>query len=274
MLTMLFGWISFWIGFSIGHDIVLLMGGTGIEGLIIGVISGIISGIIVSLSTYKFIGYLEFQRRHKDRLWKEILVYLQNLSRPTCSELYVKLGDTGKENNDDFIWTFQHLRDKHSNISMNYDLVENHAKELNDELLKDFKKYIEDKMNDFVGKVNVTKLTEIITNIVESIFQKNIDGLDDIEFKTIRGKINIYVGDPNRPCEISSKENEFLSELIDDKDFRCKIKNIQNESKLLNCAFDRFIKNLGTLINRIESYGVDELKGKCDECSFWKIKYQ
>ena len=36
----------------------------------------------------------------------------------------------------------------------------------------------------------------------------------------------------------------------------------------MNDAFDRFKENLKELINKIDSSGVDELKGGCDDCSF------
>jgi len=269
IFTILFGWISFWIGFSIGHDIVLLMGGTVVEGLIIGIISGIISGVIVSLSTYRFINYLEFQKRHKKKLWEEILTKLVNLSRPVYNDFNIKLDVIDKENTDEFIWAFQHLRRKHSNISTNYGLVETHAKKLNNELLNDFKGYTENKIKDSIVQMHVAKLTGIISEIIKSIFQKNINKLEDIEFKLKEGKCYIYVSSINHR-EISSNEYQFLSKLLKENTFKCKIKEIQEEGGLLNEAFDWFKKGLNELIKKIEDDGVNELKGKCEKCSFWK----
>jgi len=123
-------------------------------------------------------------------------------------------------------------------------------------------------MNNVDKLVDVAKLTEAISEIINNIFQKKIDGLDDIEFKKIKGKNRIYLSS-DRYIELSSKEKQFLSKLMDYEDFKCKVKNIQEESKLLNFVFDRFKERLGILITEIESYGVDELKGRCKECSRW-----
>ncbi|MCJ7571063.1 MAG: hypothetical protein MUO82_04205, partial [Candidatus Thermoplasmatota archaeon] len=65
MLSMLFGWISFWIGFSIGHDIVWLMNGTSVESITTGIISGLISGLIVSYITYRVLKQSEVKKIHR-----------------------------------------------------------------------------------------------------------------------------------------------------------------------------------------------------------------
>jgi hypothetical protein len=233
------------------------------------IFSGLIVGGILLIVAPFVRSYIEQKRedkkRHKNRLWKEIIVKLQNLSRPTYSEFSIALDNTGQENTDEYKWTFQHFRDKHTNITKNYDSLIEHTNNLNDESLKDLKRYIDDKIKNAIGKKYTSKLNKIISDIIFSIFKKKIYGLKDIKFKIIKSKNQIYVS-PDEYWGISPKEKEFLSELIKNKDFRLKMKNIQEESDLLNESFDKFKTNIKELIHKIERNGISELKGSCDEC--------
>jgi uncharacterized membrane protein len=65
ILSILFGWISFWIGFSIGHDIIYLMDGTFIESLSVGILSGLISGLIVAYISYRTIEQIDIKKIHR-----------------------------------------------------------------------------------------------------------------------------------------------------------------------------------------------------------------
>ncbi len=96
------------------------------------------------------------------------------LSRPSYQKFSIRIDRTNKENTDEYKWTFQHLRNKHTDISMNYDLVDEHANNLNDKLLKDFKDYIENEIINSIGGNYVNIFSNVIWKIIENSVKRKM----------------------------------------------------------------------------------------------------
>ncbi|MCJ7570406.1 MAG: hypothetical protein MUO82_00795 [Candidatus Thermoplasmatota archaeon] len=254
--------------------------------VILGVATIICVVIIVPVVIMPYINRrIKFKEKHKEKLWKEILVKLVNI-KPIYSNFSITLEVIDKEDTDEYKWTFQHLRDKHNNISMNFDLMNTFAEELNTEL-KSFEVYITQKIkNDLGNKSNKNKneikddfielLKRPIDDIIESLIKGNIEKTDDVQIKVIKDKVSIYVM-PNK-CNVICLSDiyngewyeSFLLYFLKDNKTKEKLNCIKNKGSDIIDSNKRFKLALKDLIQKIENCGVDELKGKCDICSFWK----
>jgi len=275
ILTIFSSWISFWISFSIGYKIAFLMNGAFVESTIAGIISGLLSGLIVAYITYKVIEHSEIKRTHKKELSDNILKELQHISIVFRDfKLQIDNLDKLKNQEDLFKWTFQHLGDKHPNISTNFKITKNSIVKLNLQI-ENLKKYISNKINNEIGEQYGRKILNMTENMMEIIQKGKMESLDEIEIKSDERGVEVNIKSNNILYIPSTQNNlekyfDFLLKLNSDEKFQCYIKDIIERCENLSNAFNRYSNNLRELIKNIDNRSINEFKGKCNYCSILK----
>lgn len=234
---------------------------------------GIIIGVLIKVYLYPRLNDgRERKKLHRKRLVDEVLKReLQNMNITyKMQEHKVLITDLEElEKRDKYRYTIQHLkRYQPILISLNKskELVTNMNNNIG-ELIKYIFNKIETELDDRYKKA----LSHSIYHIVKEAIKNDYE---DLSIKTRNGKndMDISLSGQTWACvklkNISkTKIKKFLNELERDIEYQ-KLINIRQNYKELNKEFDNFKLELSNLLDDIKGREED-LKGKCDKCSFW-----
>ncbi len=220
------------------------------------------------------------KEKHLKRLQREIIepLYSSSIEREYFKVLIKDLDKLISLNS--YNQTIQHLKNEYSHILTNFDTSINSIEGIKgkggiNQKLTNLKKLVLDRIKSELGEKNKKFLSSIIWAVVDNILTGKLKSLDDAKVEIRNDKIDIklasdeksYVTITPKYYDNKNKTKQFLSDLIEDINFRKeveKIKGIYDNTKKL---FNTVHKDLKKLIDDIDNE--DELKGKCEKCSFW-----
>jgi hypothetical protein len=122
---------------------------------------------------------LEWKEEHLLVLQVQVLQDLNSIPPPQYKEFSVSIEKTRNENTDVYNWAFQHLRDKHSNISMNWDTANDLAEEINKKL-KEFENDIHPTIIKSIGETYLSGLSKFIWLMIKNRIHNEIKDIDDV----------------------------------------------------------------------------------------------
>jgi hypothetical protein len=214
---------------------------------------------------------------HRKRLVNEVInKELQNMNI-TYNEQQFRVLITGLKElgvKDKYKHTLQHLN-AYPSILDSWNKSNTLIKKINEDLHK-LVWYTYSKIEREIGEIYKKVLSHPIHHLIREAVKNDFE---DLSIKTRNNKkdIDISLGGETWACVklkgfSKIKIKKFLTSLEKDTEFQ-KLKNIRKDYKDLNKEFkDNFKSKLRILLDDIKDRKED-LKGKCKECSFWKIKY-